>query len=210
MKQFLAIILLSMIGVQPIWGMGRSFAAPHVRTAATRIRSRTMSQFRTLEVRSQRDIDEITQLTDLYFKNIPGYPQVKERLTRSLENPQRHAAKGYAYELETALYLVCKEHHTIFAFEKKYTHPAFKFTREIDLTSNRCACECKNINWESVKRSPYISAQLATQFSQQNELVRSGVVGVPHFMVCSKNPIPFDWKLWLSQRNILYMEGPYQ
>lgn len=203
------IFLLCLVLTDPVCGMHRSVAAVHVRTTTTRMRARSMPRLRTLEVRSQEDVDAITQVTDPYFMQVPGYPELRRKLAQSLDDSRLWIAKGYPYELETALYLLCKEHQTILAFEKKYIHPVSKKKREIDIVTNCCACECKNITWESVQQYPYIAAQLAMQFTEQNELVRSGVVGVQHFMVCSKNPIPFNWKLWFAQRNILYMEGPY-
>lgn len=137
-----------------------------------------------------------------------GYHYVKNNIYRSLESSTAYTAKGYVYELQVAIDLVLRENQTILAFEKKYTHPQLHFIREIDIITDLCAIECKCIKWHSVQRSDYIAAKLATQLSEQYELVQSGIVGVPHFMIYSKNAIPFDWKVWLSQKGILYAEGP--
>ncbi len=184
-------------------------AKKSVRTVhANRLPVRSAQRFRSFEVKSTQDVEKITRITDPYFADVPGYPRLKNQLDKALKNPHRYTAKGYVYELEVALYFLEKENQTICAFEKKYTHPLARFTREIDIITDSCAIECKNIDWDSVQRSEYISSLIARQFCEQNELVHSGVVGVPYFMLCSKNQIPFTWKVWLAQRGIFYMEGP--
>ena len=184
------------------------FWGKNVRTvSANRLQVRFAQRHRSFEITGE-DVEKIVCITDPYFSHVPGYPSLKNQLDKSLHNPHRHTAKGYVYELEVALYFVKKEKQVIHAFEKKYTHPQLMFTREIDIVTEHCAIECKCIDWLTVLGSKYISEKLASQLAEQNELVRSGIVGVPCFMVCSKNQIPFDWKIWFAQQGILYMEGP--
>ncbi len=154
------------------------------------------------------EIEAILTTTDPLFNAVAGYNCVKNNIYRSLESSSLYTAKGYVYELQVAVDLMLRENQTIVAFEKRYTHPHLHFTREIDIITDSCAIECKCITWQSLQRSAYISAKLVSQLMEQHELVRSGVVGVPYFMIYSKNAIPFDWKVWLSQKGILYAEGP--
>jgi hypothetical protein len=159
-------------------------------------------------IKTRADVDAMVAITDRHFGAAPGYVTVKERLYKSLDTKTEPQMRGYAYELEVAWYLKEREKHTICAFDQMYMHPTLDFAREIDIVTNLCAVECKCVNWDAIEQSDYITARITKQFTEQAALVRAGLVGVPHFMVCSKNQIPFEWKVWFWQQGILYMEGP--
>jgi hypothetical protein len=158
-------------------------------------------------IKTRADVDAMVAITDRHFAKVPGYATVKERLYKSLDTNIEQQMRGYAYELEVAWYLKEREKHTICSFDYVYTYPGLA-AREIDIVTNLCAVECKCVNWEAIQRSDYITARIARQFTEQAALVRAGLVGVPHFMVCSKNQIPFAWKVWFLEQGIMYMEGP--
>lgn len=199
--------VLSII-VQPLFGMYR-VAAVAARSKPHQPSVRVRPAFDVSAIKTYADVDALTKMTDRHFAEVPGYATLKKRLYASLDTKKEPHIQGYAYELLVACYLVHAEKQTVCAFEQKYTHPELCFTREIDIITDRCAIECKNISWEAVQRSAFITASIAKQFSEQAALVHAGLVGVPYFMVCSKNPIPFAWKTWFWQQAILYMEGPY-
>lgn len=197
-----------LIGMQSLHAMHGHITAVSLRKAhASPARIRPSLNAATIKTRT--DVDMMVALTDVRFAAVPGYDTLKNRLYASLDTKTQQQIQGYAYEFEVAWYLEQVEKHTIRSFEQKYTHPVLSFTREIDIVTDFCAIECKNINWDAIQRSDYITAHVTKQFIEQGELVRAGLVGVPYFMVCSKNQIPFNWKVWFHQRSILYMEGPY-
>jgi hypothetical protein len=197
-----------MLIVSTIYGMhGPRVSVPR-RTSKVRSYATVVSRIRTKEAVSRDNATSLIAMANPYFEGVPGYDCLKKKLSKSFENPNRFA-KGYLYELEVALHLMHTRRETICAFEKKFSHPWCFHTREIDIITDRCAYECKNINWESVQCSDYITQLLVAQFAEQAMLVASGVVGVPYFMVCSKNEIPVEWKWWFAQHAILYMEGPH-
>lgn len=156
----------------------------------------------------KQDVQTVVSIADCYFATTPGYNDVKKKVAISLKNNNQNSLRGYLFELEAAHELAIKRDQTVCAFHKRCAHPQYMYVREFDIITDWCAIECKCINWDSVQKSEYIAEQLATQFAEQAELVRSGTVDVPYFMVCSKNPIPIQWQVWFMQRSILYMECP--
>ncbi len=156
----------------------------------------------------KQDVQTMLSVADCYFETTPGYPDVKKKLYAALKNDNQNALKGYLFEVETARELRINRGQNIRAFHKKCAHPQYMYVREFDIVTDICAYECKNVGWPAIDASMYLTAQLATQFAEQAELVRSGTVDVRYFMVCSKNPIPFHWQVWFMQQSILYMEGP--
>jgi hypothetical protein len=206
MKRSAMIILMSMMWT-PLFGMHRAAAVVSLRKPSISHARVRPAELNASSIKTRADVDAMVAITDRHFGVVPGYGTVRERLYKSLDTKTEQQMRGYAYELEIAWYLKEKEKHTICLFDCVYTHPGLA-AREIDIVTNLCAVECKCVNWDAIQQSEYITARIAKQFTEQAALVRAGLVGVPHFMVCSKNQIPFEWKVWFWQQGILYMEGP--
>jgi hypothetical protein len=201
------VIVLMLIFLIPLYGMHRAVAMVSLRKPSISHARMRPAELNASAIRTRADVDAMVAITDRHFAKVPGYATVKERLYKSLETTREQQMRGYAYELEVAWYLQQKEKHTICLFDYVYTHPGLA-AREIDIVTNLCAVECKYVNWDAIQQSDHITARITKQFTEQAALVRAGLVGVPHFMVCSKNQIPFEWKVWFWQQGILYMEGP--
>lgn len=148
-------------------------------------------------------IEYVIAQTDLLFKEVPGYKKVVENVYTSFNGFLSHTSKGPLYELQVALDFHSRG-HTICAFEKTYKNEKINCERELDIITNLCAIECKNIHWHLAEHSPKILRKIQQQIYDQKALVDSGTIGVPHYILCSKNEIPLTCRNWLEEQGVFY------
>lgn len=159
--------------------------------------------------RSNRTYNIIEETASL-FNKVPGYDKLINKFHTALQGRLSHTAKGQLYELEVAFDLY-KHGHEIKAFEIFYTDEQSGYAREIDIVTDQCAVECKDIQWNYLLGSPKVRQRFERQLYEQYTIVASGAVGaeVHYFIFYSKQPIPSWQKKWLKEQHIFYMQGPY-
>jgi hypothetical protein len=147
-----------------------------------------------------QDIGQIVKKTDALFSHVPGYKKVVKNLHASFNE----SSKGALYELQVALEFHSRG-HKICAFEKIYKDEKNGCMCELDIITDLCGIECKNINWHSAEKWPKVIPKMHKQIKDQQALINSGVVGVSQYIFCSKNEIPLIECDWLCEQGVHYL-----
>ena len=113
------------------------------------------------------------------------------------------SAKGYVWEIAVTLFM----HNALGTDVQSMNKIVYPYKgdkcREFDVTTSKFLVECKSINW--ARLAPDKQEYIAKQFIEQQKIAYT--LRVP-FVVISKEVIPHDWKQWLTENDIMYVD-PY-
>lgn len=135
-------------------------------------------------------------------------PQFRRTLLVALRNIQNgNYAKGFLYEIECAITTQKNGSTRIIRFETPFKSP-YGLRRRFDLVTKDkdgqiCACECKNIRWDSLRGH---SRKVKRQLLEQKEIIDSQKYPII-YRFYSKQPIPEKWKDWLDYYGIDSVEA---
>jgi hypothetical protein len=198
MKRLGSVFLILIAVYTPAWAMFALYSCKYIRKAYSTAQKRCYKTERNAQL-----IEQVVSHTHPLFESIPGYAGVVEKVVTSFNGLLPHISKGALYELQVALDFYNRG-HTICAFEKVYVDAKTGCARELDIITNMCCIECKNINWFIAEKSPHIMQKMHKQIKEQQALVVAGVVGVPQYVFCSRNEIPLNECNWLREQGVFY------
>lgn len=226
--RFLTIICLIINTAHPsshLIKLAQAISASPTKTKRTYARDSLMQEFKNIRYANARTLSTI--VTTYHYKNETSlYSEHAGTLYEAIDNFSTSSGfarkiyellhnsdntsfiRGHMYELETAIALK-DDGEIVTDFDYEFLCPHRSCTRSIDLVTERCLIECKNITWSAYSlnnrhRTTQLQDQLLSYKAFSNDEDENE--NIFSFLLYSKQPIPNEWKKWLDDNEIEYVE----
>lgn len=203
--------------------LAEAISASPNKSKRTYARDSLMQEFKNIRYANARTLSTI--VTTYHYKNETSlYREYADTLYEAIDNFSKTAGfarkiyqllhnadntffiKGHMYELETAIALK-EDGETVTDFDYEFFCPQRGCTCSIDLVTEHYLIECKNIAWNAYAlNNRHRTTQLQDQLLSYKALSNDENEKNLSFMLYSKKPITREWKEWLDEHDIEYVE----